>query len=337
MIDLLKKLTSVFAVADDYEEIRDVIIKEIEETVDEYWCDNLGNLIAVKHGIHHRSGKKIMLTANMNTSGVMATHILNNGLIKIAPIGINNVVNLYGQKVAFKNGVPGVIIGNEKNIENKHFFQNLFVDIGSGSKDETESLIKVFSMAMFLNNPIIIGNKILSKYLDNMIGCSVLIKLIKEIESIENDTYFVFTSQDVSNIRSMITAAYQIRPDIIIRINTVAADVIEEVDRRKVEINHGPVIKVFDKEMFCHPIIREHLEESAGIENLSCQYDISKIEINYYNGVHTMFDGILTGNLSIPCKHKGSPFEMICIDDAVIAIKILRNFINRLDKISYKI
>ena len=328
MINLIKKLTSVFGVSGDDKEIRDAIIEEIHGKVDQYWSDNLGNLIAVKRGKQGKTGKKVMLTANMDTIGVMATHILNNGLIKISPIGIKNPVNLYGQKVIFKNGIVGVIIGNEKNIENKRFLHNLFIDIGSNNKEETENLIKVCSTAMFLNDPIIIGNKVLSKYLDNRVGCSVLIKLIDEIENIENDTYFVFTSQDAAGIRSMVTATYQIKPDIIIRINTVAANVIEEIDRRKGEINHGPVIKVIDEEMFCHPIIKKYIEQAAELDDLPYQYDISETAINYYGGVHTMFDGILTGNIAIPCRHRYSPFEIISIDDAVTTVKILRNFIN---------
>ncbi|HOA98228.1 MAG TPA: M42 family peptidase, partial [Acetivibrio saccincola] len=59
MFDLLKKLTQITGVSGNEEEIRNVIIEEIKDKVDEITVDTLGNLIAVKKG----SGKRIMVAA----------------------------------------------------------------------------------------------------------------------------------------------------------------------------------------------------------------------------------------------------------------------------------
>ena len=83
MFDLLKKLTQITGVSGNEEEIRNVIIEEIKDKVDEITVDTLGNLIAVKKG----SGKRIMVAAHMDEIGVIATYIDDNGFIRFSNIG----------------------------------------------------------------------------------------------------------------------------------------------------------------------------------------------------------------------------------------------------------
>jgi len=80
MFDLLKKFTGIVGVSGNEEEIREAIIEEIKECVDEIKVDTLGTLLPSK-----RQGQKIMVAAHMDEIGVMVTYIDDKGFLRFLP------------------------------------------------------------------------------------------------------------------------------------------------------------------------------------------------------------------------------------------------------------
>ena len=61
MKDLLKKLADAPGVSGFEDEVRNIMIEELKDHVDELVVDDLGNLIATRNG--KSDGKKIMLSS----------------------------------------------------------------------------------------------------------------------------------------------------------------------------------------------------------------------------------------------------------------------------------
>ena len=101
----LKKLTALEGVSGEEKPVRDYIISKIKDYVDEYYVDNLGNLITYKKGTG--SGPKVMLDAHMDEVGLIITLINSDGLLKFRTIGGIEARVLVGKRVRIgENGVP---------------------------------------------------------------------------------------------------------------------------------------------------------------------------------------------------------------------------------------
>lgn len=83
---LLKRLTEGAGVSGNEKEVRDIIIEEIKDCVDNLKVDKLGgNIIAYKKG--QGSSKKLMVTAHMDEIGLMVIDIDDMGLLKFTTVG----------------------------------------------------------------------------------------------------------------------------------------------------------------------------------------------------------------------------------------------------------
>lgn len=105
---LLKRLTEASGVSGNEKEVRDIIIDEIRDHVDDVKVDRLGNVIAFKKGKNNH--KKLMVTAHMDEVGLMVTDIDNMGLLKFTTVGgIDKRILVSKQVLVGKNKIFGVI------------------------------------------------------------------------------------------------------------------------------------------------------------------------------------------------------------------------------------
>ena len=139
--DLLKELTQAWGVAGREKNIRAIVLRELEGYVDDCYVDNIGNVIAVKHG--KGGGKKIMLSAHMDEIGMQVKKIESDGRIKCYSVGWVWTSALYNDQVVFQNGVVGVVGCDGPVEEAKNQAGKLYIDIGTTSKEDTEKYVKI--------------------------------------------------------------------------------------------------------------------------------------------------------------------------------------------------
>ena len=80
MIDLklLSKICETPGAPGYEKKIRDVIIKEVEKHVDDFYIDNIGNLVTKIKG---KGSKKTMVAAHMDEIGFIVKHIDKRGFV----------------------------------------------------------------------------------------------------------------------------------------------------------------------------------------------------------------------------------------------------------------
>lgn len=320
MFELIKELSSSFGVSGNEEEVREIIKREIENKVDEINIDPLGNLIAIKKG----TGKKILLSAHMDEIGIMVTFAEESGFLRFSSLGWVSPFFALTQKIRFKNGVLGTLHYEEKLEDMKDLkLSKMYIDIGAKSKEDALSQIKIGDVACFISDPVLQNGCIFAKALDNRCGCGVLIQTLRQLTKCDHELYFVFTVQEELGLRGAKTAAYQLKPDFAIVIDVTDTGDTPQCKPMEVKLGGGPAIKIKDRSVICHPMVKNLLETAAKKANLPYQYEILEDGGTDAGAFHHSGGGIPTGAISIPCRYIHSANEMVSLQDVENTVKLL--------------
>ncbi|MEM2907468.1 MAG: M42 family peptidase, partial [Candidatus Odinarchaeota archaeon] len=253
---ILKKLTEVYSPSGYEESVREVIASMLEKYVDEIHVDKMGNLITLKRGLEKE--QKIFLDEHMDEIGMLVKYIDDKGFIRFSYTGgfFDQVVLNQRVVVLTRNGpIPGVIGAKPPHLMTQEEREKLvkrgdmFIDIGAGSRQRAEQLgVRVgdhISWAAGFTE--LVDNNVTSKAFDNRVGCTILIKILKELKA--NATiYGVFTVMEEIGLRGAKTAAFTIEPDAALVFEIAAAGDHPGVKEGEapVRIGGGPVIGIAD-------------------------------------------------------------------------------------------
>ncbi|MBC7087284.1 MAG: M42 family metallopeptidase [Tissierellales bacterium] len=328
MIDsnLLKNMVSIYGPSSREERIRNLIIKEIEEYVDEIKIDQLGNLIAHKAGC----GDKLMISANMDQLGFIVIDIDEKGFIRFTNIGKCEPIHLIGQRVQFENGIKGVIFYEENSTENKITFEKLYIDIGSNKKEDTLSKVNIGDICILANEYIENEITIISPNLDDRLGCYILVEVIKNLNNTEYDLYFVFTTQGKVGARGAKTAAFSIEPDISLVIDVNRARDTPKQERSNVKLFNGVTIDIMNNSYITHSEIKNTLLDLVVKNNIKYQLEVSDDDITDAGSIHLSKYGVKTTVVSIPCRYVHTSSEIATKEDIIMCLKLINSFIGKL-------
>lgn len=321
MKELLKKLTQAYGPSGSESSVREIIKQELSNY--ETRTDALGNLIVEKPG----KGNKIMLAAHMDEIGLMVTHIDDNGFLRFDFIGGVNPFHLPGERVQFANGVLGVI-GVEKLDKVADLKrESLYIDLGVESKEDALKLVKIGDSASFVAPFIDLGNRAVSKAMDNRSACAVLVKLMQELPETNNHITAVFTVQEEVGLRGATTAAFAVEPDYGLAIDVTATGDTPKGLTMEVGLNKGAAIKVKDRSIIVHPYVKEKLVELAEKESIPYQMEVLEFGGTDAGAIHLSRAGVPSGVLSIPCRYVHSRSEMVDIRDMDAVLRLAKVFV----------
>ncbi len=323
MLNHLKDLSNLIGVSGDENKVREYIIENIKDKC-EYKIDNLGNIIAFKKG-KNKIEKKIMFAAHMDEVGMIVNYINDDGTLKISPVGGLDAEVVIGRSVIVsKNNMKGVIgskaVHNLSSEEKKSSpkFDNLYVDIGSQSKEETDKYINLGDTVAFMPNFMEFGDdKIKSKALDDRIGCAIMLDLISD--ELEYDAYFAFTVQEELGLRGARTATYDIEPDFAIVLETTTASDIPSVSEEKVvcKLGKGAVVSYMDRSTIYDKELYSLAFEISKSNNILCQTKTAVVGGNDSGAIHISRKGVRTIAISAPSRYLHSPASVVKKSDLI--------------------
>ncbi len=321
ILKLLEKLTEINSVSGNETEVRQYISSVIKDYCSEIYTDSMGNLVARKCG----NGKKIMFAAHMDEIGIIVTGIDDNGFVRFGAVGGLNTRNLVNLRVRFSNGLEGVIGAQEKAFKDKPSLSKLYIDIGADNKESAQKLVTIGDTAAFAGGFAQCGGKIIAKALDNRAGCAVLIKALSEIESSDNDLYFVFTVQEEVGLRGAKTAAFSIEPDIAVAVDVTDTGDTPDAPVMAIELCKGAAVKVMDRSIMCDADVRIKMIETAKKNNIPYQLEIMTDGGTDAGAIHLTRAGVKTGGISVPTRYIHSPSEMASVDDIENCARLVYN------------
>ena len=347
-IDLLKRLSEAFGPPGFEDEVREIVVKEMEPYVDDIEVDKWGNVIGVRYG--SRRDLKAMVAAHMDEVGLMIDYVDNNGFLRFRGIGGWNEVTLVGQRVIVKSrdgrkyrGVigsrPPHVTPQGKEREAPEM-KDLFIDVGASSVDDLKKMgIGVGSVAVLdVQFAELWGDYVTGKAFDDRVGLAVMLWALRQLKDHEVTLYAVATVQEEVGLRGAQVAAERIYPDFAIALDTtIAADVPNVQEREYVtRLGSGPAVKVMDGGrgglFIAHPTLTNYLIRVAEANNIPYQLEVLIGGTTDALGIAFRRDGIPATTISIPTRYVHSPVEVLKLSDALNASKLLALAVSEADE-----
>ena len=348
---LLARLADAFGVSGFEDDIRSLVIEELEPYADEITVDKWGNVIVVKNG--SPEGLRVMWAAHMDEIGFLIRAIDDKGFLYLSPVGGWSDVIVPGQRLRIRlddgrlvYGVVGMkpphLLSPE---EQKQVPQltKLFVDVGVNSREEAEKLgLRPGLPADLDRNAIKLnGSRVTGKAFDDRIGLAVMIWAFKRIKA-DATVYAVATVQEEVGLKGARVAAFRLNPDVAIALDVTTANDVPgvSVQDRVAELGKGPAIKVADGRgasgLIAHPKVYELLVDTARKEGIPFQIEILPGGTTDAAAIALTREGVPAGVISIPARYIHSPVEIIDLDDALNSAKLLEAATVRMTRAWYE-
>lgn len=329
MKPLIQKLVETHGPSGYESQIRSVVREEVEPFADAIRVDAMGNLI-IQKGKGRAGGIKIMLAAHIDEIGVMVTQVDENGFVRFINLGGVFPHSCIGGRVRFLNGAAGVIFMEPpEDVTKVPPLDRLYIDLGVTSKGD--SLVQVGDVATFDRPFLDLGDRLVSKAMDDRIGAAVLIETLRQIKDTPHQLYFVFSAQEEVGTRGATTAAYGVDPDIGLAVDvTDTGDTPRRIGTRMaVSLGKGPAIKVRDSGMLADRRVVDWMVGGAERLNLPYQMEVLERGSTDARAMQISRAGILAGCLSIPCRYVHSPSEMVDLNDVENAVRLLVELVSQ--------
>lgn len=325
---LLEELTQLHGVSGYEKQVSAFIAGRMEGHADKIWTDVNGNLIVFKKGASEHA-KKLLFCAHMDEIGLQVIKINDDGTLMVKGLGSCWIYTTYQSRVLFRNGTAGVVASRVRPEKVDNQMTNLFVDLGVSTKREAEQLVKIGDVAVFLGSYLeLAGNHIVSKAVDDRVGCFMQMQALLENPAPQNDIYMAFTVQEEIGTRGGGVAAHQVRPDI-----GVAVDVTPNHDRPgdlegSNALGKGVAIKISDH----YSISDEGLVETAVslCENggIPYQRDVIYVGGTDADPMNLSGDGVKTIGFSVTTRYTHGPHCIVNKDDIRSTVDLVKAFMD---------
>ncbi len=223
-IDLLRRLCETPGVPGNEHRVRDLIRTEIDGLFDDVSTDPMGSLLCRRDAAKD-DAPKVMLLCHMDEIGFLVSHIDRNGFLYLQPVGGFDPRNLFSRRVRVctddgdHKGVmnPGgkpIHISKPEDRKKVPDVGEFFVDLGLGKK--AHDVVKIGDFVVMDEPFLEMGDKCVSKALDNRIACWLGIEAIRRLDEKGRgaEIHVAFTCQEEVGLRGARTASYAIRPEI---------------------------------------------------------------------------------------------------------------------------
>lgn len=323
IVKTLQALNACHGPSGNEGEIAAALEKLAAPYADKCKVDTLGNLIVRRKG----KGPKLMFSAHMDSIGFIVTHIGEKGFLRFGKLGGLSAPDLLATPVRFQNGTRGMVALDGKVEPKQMKLDDLYLDIGAGSREEAAAMVRVGDTAVYDTPCFVSGNRIVSPYLDNRISCVTLLMALERLGKTDNDLYFVFSVQEELGLRGARTAAYGIDPDYGVAVDvTCPDDELGSDHSGSTVLGGGAAVKVMDNSVICHPWMVERLDALAAERSIPAQRDVIRCGGTDAGAIHQTRSGVLTGGISVPCRYTHMPLELADLRDVEACAALVAAF-----------
>lgn len=289
--------------------------------------DVVGNSVAT---VNPGAPITVMLAGHIDEIGVIVTWIDDDGFAWIGPIGGWDPQVLVGQRIRFA-GREGDVIGvvgrkpihlikqdaRDKAVK----FEDLWVDVGARSRDDTERLLAVGDPGVIDTRVVELpGGRIVSRAIDDRIGAFIVLEALRRYAARPGAATVaaVATTQEEIGYHGggALIAAQRIGPAMAIAVDVThatdhpGAEKKESGDHR---LGGGPVLA---RGSIISPVVFGILRDAATRLSIPCTVQAAGRETSTdADAIHLARQGIATALVSVPNRYMHSPGEMVSLED----------------------
>jgi len=317
--------------------------REAAAPVGEVSSDALGSSWVRVQGT--AGGPSLALVGHIDEIGVIVTHLGDDGLAALRPIGGFDPHVMLGQRVdvlARSGMVPGVVASRfqkRKRGEDRKPLDHddLFLDVGAKDGDELRELIRPGDSVVWHGAPLTLrGERIASRSFDNRIGCYVALEAARRIAERGGGPGDVIAVaavlEEVGDFAGSRTSTFAVEPEVALAIDVTRATDIrggDHEDEGKVVLGGGPTLT---RGPSIHPDVFELLQDTAGAEGIPLGIEVSRGHTwTDADAVYLSRRGVPTGLVSIPLRYMHSPIETVDLADIEDAVRLIVAFALKLE------
>ncbi|MEW6422431.1 MAG: M42 family peptidase, partial [Deinococcota bacterium] len=152
--------------------------------------DHYGNVYAE---LGPEEAPAIALLGHLDEIGLIVSHVGDEGFLSVLAVGSWDPQVLVGQRVrllAPDGDILGVVgkkaihVMEPEERKNASRVEDLWIDVGLG-KEEAQARIPVGTYGVIEQAPLIIGDKIVSRALDNRVGAFVVLEALRALQGVD--------------------------------------------------------------------------------------------------------------------------------------------------------
>jgi endoglucanase len=312
--------------------------REAADSVGEVSSDALGSSWVRVPGTG--GGPSLALVGHIDEIGMVVTHLGDDGLAALRPIGGFDPHVMLGQRVhvlARGGAVPGVVgarFQKRKRGEDRKplDYDDLFLDVGAKDGDELRGLVRPGDVLVWHGAPVALrGERFASRSFDNRIGCYVGLEAARRIGEQGGAPGEVIAvaavQEEVGDFAGSRTSAFGIEPDVALAIDVTRATDIrggDHEDEGKIVLGGGPTLT---RGPTIHPDVFELLHDTAEAEGIPFGIEVTRGNTwTDADAVYLSRRGVPTGLVSIPLRYMHSPVETVDLGDVEAAVRLIVAF-----------
>ena len=253
----------------------------------------------------------------------MVTHISEDGFAYFGTIGGIDPRVVAGKRVVLGDKrLPGVIAAKAIHMQKSEErgvpapVDEMFIDIGCISEENTKALVSVGDCAVFAPNYEAFGDGFIkSKAIDDRFGCAVLVKLLQS--ELEYDTHFAFCTAEEVGCRGAATVGQAIGAGTVIVLEATTAGDIPGAPKSRVacRVGAGAVVSFMDGGTVYPRELIELAMATAGEKGIRAQLKELVAGGNDASAYQRAAAGARVLALSAPVRYIHSACSVAKIDD----------------------
>ena len=310
-------------------------MEEMKDVCDTFYKQNNMNLISV---INPESKVKVLLSGHIDEISLIIDKINSDGTCSLIKNGGINPYCYIGQhvNVVSKKGlIPGVI-GYVTGLSKGNLStDDLTLDLGTSSKEESIALVSIGDPVIHMNDYVELNGSCLSaRALDNRLGAFICLETLRRVKELgcPNGVYVSTTVGEETTGRGAQSAADLVKPTCSLITDVTYANDVRHLDEvvGEVKLGAGPVLT---HGSLLNKVMHNDFEKLAEKLGINIQYDINP------SRTYTDTDNIFAHNGSIPCylvsiplRYMHSSVEVCNYDDVEKIIELFVNYIVSLNE-----
>jgi endoglucanase len=343
LVPLIKKLSESTGISGRENEIGAIVREVFAPLSDAVDIDQMGSIMALRHGARKPPRRRAMLAAHMDEIGLMVSGI-EGGFLRVSSVGGIDARVMPAQEVIVhgQKKIAGVIASQppqhttmadrKKTIP----LEQLWVDVGL-SQAQARRRIQIGD-AVTLNREVVElkGNLLAGKAFDDRVSVAAMAVCFEALAAQKHDwdVMAVATVQEEITLLGAATSAFKHRPDLAIVLDVTFGVQEGAGDVGTFPLGKGPAVSIGPN---MHPKISERLQKTAQQLEMNVHIDpLPGASGTDAWSIQVAAEGVPCGLLGIPLRSMHTPVETVAVKDVERTGRLLAEFIVGLDEAFYQ-